>query len=74
MKLRSYERYGDDDELVEVIFENSSGYKISFYNTNKNWEFESETITFEEFEQAKKMFETILKVVKDLEEKVNGTK
>ena len=68
MKLKSYERYGSDNELVEVIFENNSGYKILFYVTNENWEFESETMTLKEFEEAKKMFETILKTVRDLEE------
>ena len=69
MILKSYERYGSDNELVEVIFENSSGYKISFYDTNGNWEFESETMTLEEFEEAKKMFEVLLETINKLEEK-----
>jgi len=69
MILKSYERYGSDNELVEVIFENSSGYKISFYDTNGNWEFESETMTLEEFEKAKKMFEVLLETTNKLEEK-----
>ena len=69
MILKSYERYGSDNELVEVIFENSSGYKISFYDTNGNWEFESETMTLEEFGKAKKMFEVLLETTNKLEEK-----
>ena len=69
MILKSYERYGSDNELVEVIFENSSGYKISFYDTNENWEFESETMTLKEFEEAKKMFEVLLETINKLEEK-----
>ena len=68
MRLKSYELYGSDNDIVEITFENSGGYKISFYGRNENWGFESETMTLEEFEQAKKMFETLLKTVKELEE------
>lgn len=70
MKLKSYDNYGSDKEYVSVIFESDSGYQVTFSKTEgiDEWTFESETITFEEFEQAKKMLETILKAVKDLEE------
>lgn len=69
MKLKSYENYGSDKEYVSVIFESDSGYQVTFSKTEgiNEWTFESETFTFEEFEQAKKMLETILKAVKELE-------
>lgn len=67
MKLKSYNNYDSDEEYV---FESDSGYQVTFSKTEgiDEWTFESETVTFEEFEQAKKMFEAILKVVKKLEE------
>lgn len=70
MKLKSYNNYGSDKEYVSIIFESDSGYQVTFGKTEgiDEWTFESETVTFEEFEQAKKMLETILKAVKDLEE------
>ena len=70
MKLKSYNNYGSDKEYVSVIFESDSGYEVTFSKTEgiNEWTFESETVTFEEFEQAKKMLETILKAVKELEE------
>lgn len=75
MKLKSYNNYGSDKEYVSVIFESDSGYQVTFGKSKKTgewvddeWTFESETVTFEEFEQAKKMLETILKAVKELEE------
>lgn len=69
MKLTEYSVFGDDGQYRDFTFETEAGYriKITLYEGGTN-NVECEGATFEEIEKAKKMFETILKTVKELEE------
>ena len=70
MKLTEYSVFGDDGEYRDFTFETEAGYKIKitlFEDGTHN--IECEGATFEELEEAKKMFEVLLKIIDELDGK-----
>lgn len=70
MRLVDYSVYGDDNQYRNFKFETKAGYKISItlYEDDTH-NMECEGATFEEIEKAKRMFEKLLKIIDELEEK-----